>query len=127
MMPMSPEEATMIEIELRTPQDDPQGGGTAWRPIVRMRVVAGESEVTGDERILDFTMPVPNLRTGKSVRFEDDPEEWARNLGTVYHAPDLVVVVIEDDNPIPPNELQGEVERVRVRLRERVGAERVGA
>jgi hypothetical protein len=112
----------MIEIELRTPQTDPESHETAWRPVVRMRVAGGVPEASGDDRILDFTMPVPNLRTGTSVRFEDDPEEWARNLGTVYHAPDLVVVVIEDDNPVPPEELRADVERVRVRLRERVGA-----
>lgn len=112
----------MIEIELRTPQADPATHETTWRPLVHMRVVGGVAEVTGEERILDFTMPVPNLRTGTSVRYEDDPEEWARNLGTVYHAPDLVVVVIEDDNPIPPEALRSNVERAHVRLRERVTA-----
>jgi predicted pyridoxine 5'-phosphate oxidase superfamily flavin-nucleotide-binding protein len=112
----------MIEIELRTPQADAASDVTSWRPLVRMRVAGGASEVTGEERILDFTMPVPNLRTRGSVRYEDDPEEWARNLGTVYHAPDLVVVVIEDDNPIPPEALPSEAERERVRLRERVTA-----
>jgi hypothetical protein len=112
----------MIEIELRTPQADSASHETTWRPIVRMRVVGGVPEVSGEDRILDFMMPVPNLRTGTSVRFEDDPEEWARNLGTVYHAPDLVVVVIEDDNPIPPETLGADAERVRVRLRERAGA-----
>ena len=112
----------MIEIELRTPQTDPTNRTTTWRPIVHMRVFGGVPEVSGEDRILDFSMPVPNLRTGTSVRFEDDPEDWARNLGTVYHAPDLVVVVIEDDNPIPPETLQSDAERVRVRLREQVGA-----
>lgn len=110
----------MIEIELRTPQTDPTSHSTTWQPIVHLRVVGGVPEVTGDDRILDFTMPVPNLRTGTSVRYEDDPEEWARNLGTVYHAPDLVVVVIEDDNPISPESLRSDVERVHVRVRERV-------
>jgi hypothetical protein len=111
----------MIEIELRTPQDDPQDHTTSWRPIVHMRVQGGVAEVSGERDVLDFNLPVPNLRTGASVLFEEDPEEWARNLGTVYHAPDLVVVVIDDDNPIPPPDPQG-VERVRVRLRERAGA-----
>ena len=67
-------------------------------------------------------MPVLSLRTGQRVRFEDDPEEWARNLPTVFHAPDLVVVVIEDDNPIPENLLHPDAEREPVRLRERAGA-----
>jgi hypothetical protein len=40
----------------------------------------------------------------------------------VFHAPDLVVVVIEDDNPIPENLLHPDVEREPVRLRERAGA-----
>jgi hypothetical protein len=111
----------MIEIEVRTPQADPDTHETTWQPIVHMRVEGGIPEVTGEDRVLDFSMPVPNLRTGVSIRFEDDPEEWARNLGTVYHAPDLVVVVIDDDNPIPPPDPHG-VERVRVRLRERAGA-----
>lgn len=47
-------------------------------------MIGQTSEVDGDERILDFSTAVPSLRTGEVVRFEDDPEEWARNLSTVY-------------------------------------------
>jgi hypothetical protein len=111
----------MIEVELRTPQRDPQTHEVRWEPVARLRVTGQTSEVDDDERILDFSIPVPSLRTGEVVRFEDDPEEWARNLSTVYRAPDLVVVVIDDDNPLPAEALDRGVARQPVHLRERVG------
>lgn len=112
----------MIEIELRTPERDPRTHEVRWTPLARLRVAGRTFEVEGDDRILDFSLPVPSLRTGEIVRFEDDPEEWARNLPTVYHAPDLVVAVIDDDNSIPAETLHRDVARQPVHLRERVGA-----
>jgi hypothetical protein len=113
----------MIELELRTPT-----AGTAasrevsWEPVARLRVTGHVHEVSGEERLIDFSMPVLSLRTGQQIRFEDDPEEWARNLPTIFHAPDLVVVVIDDDNPIPANLLHTDAEREPVQLRERIAA-----
>lgn len=111
----------MIEIELRTPQRDERTDEVRWTPVARLRVAGQTSEVDDPAQILDFTLPVPSLRTGEIVTFDDDPEEWARNLATVYHAPDLVVAVIDDDNPIPAEALHRHVERQPVRLRQRIG------
>ncbi len=113
----------MIELELRTPRAGAATNHEAiWEPVARLRVEGRAVESSGEERLLDFSMPVLSLRTGQQLRFEDDPEEWARNLATVFHAPDLVVVVIEDDNPIPQQLLSTELEREPVRLRDRIGA-----
>jgi hypothetical protein len=111
----------MIEIELRTPQRDERTDEVRWTPIARLRVAGPTSDVHDPGEVLDFSLPVPSLRTGEIIRFDDDPEEWARNLATVYHAPDLVVAVIDDDNPIPAEALHRDVVRQRVRLRQRVG------
>lgn len=113
----------MIELELRTPQAGVAASHEAiWEPVARLRVEGHVHEVSGEQRLIDFSMPVLSLRTGQQIRFEDDPEEWARNLPTVFHAPDLVVVVIEDDNPIPENLLSLDAEREPIRLRDRIGA-----
>jgi hypothetical protein len=113
----------MIELELRTPQAGLAADHeVVWEAVARLRVAGHVHEVSGEERLIDFSMPVLSLRTGQRIRFEDDPEEWARNLPTVFHAPDLVVVVIEDDNPIPANLLHPDVERQAVRLREHAEA-----
>lgn len=113
----------MIELELRTPQAGfAAGHEVIWEAVTRLRVAGRVHEVSGEERLIDFSMPVLSLRTGQQVRFEDDPEEWARNLPTVFHAPDLVVVVIEDDNPIPENLLHPDAVREPVRLRERLAS-----
>jgi hypothetical protein len=113
----------MIELELRTPQAGAAASHEAvWEAVARLRVAGHVHEVSGEERLIDFSMPVLSLRTGQQIRFEDNPEEWARNLPTVFHAPDLVVVVIEDDNPVPENQLYADVERELVHVRDRVGA-----
>jgi hypothetical protein len=113
----------MIELELRTPQAGVAASHEAiWEPVARLRVEGHAVEISGEERLIDLGMPVLSLRTGQQIRFEDDPEEWARNLATVFHAPDLVVVVIEDDNPIPEHLLFAEVRREPVQLRDRIGA-----
>lgn len=118
-----PKEDDMVELEILAAVDQ-HGHEPAWRPLVRLSVDSHDFQVEGDRNVLDFDMPVVSLRTGDQVRFEDDPEEWARSLPTAYRTGDVIVNVLHDDNPIRDDELaQAEVgvERHQVRLRERLG------
>jgi hypothetical protein len=61
--------------------------------------------------LLDLDMPVVSLRTGDSVRFADDPEEWARSLVLAYRSGDLVATILHDDNPIRDEEIARAADR----------------
>lgn len=118
-----PKEDDMVELEILAAVDG-HGHEPEWRPLVRLRVDPHGFQVEGDQNVLDFDMPVVSLRTGDQVRFEDDPEEWARNLRTAYRTGDIIVNVLHDDHPLRDAELahaEVGVERHVVRLRERLG------
>ena len=91
----------MVEVELRTPHYDPSTRSVEWHMVATIRV-----DVRDEIGVLDFHVPVVSLRSGEQVRFEDDPEEWARNLVTAYRAPDLVAVVVSDDDAVRTDELR---------------------
>lgn len=102
----------MVEVELRTPHYDPSTRSVDWQVVATFRV-----DVRDEAGLIDFRLPVVSLRTGRQVRLEDDPEEWARSLVTAYRAPDLVAVVVSDDNLVRAAELpRSHVERERVEL-----------
>ncbi len=106
----------MIDVELRTPTYDSGSGETEWVAAAGLRVIGQEFDVRGEERLINFHIPVLNLRTGERLRWEENREDWARNLATAYHSPDLVVVVLEDDDPIPQAALEPAVTRHEVEL-----------
>lgn len=113
----------MVELEILAAVGE-HGQEPEWRPLVRLRVDRDDVQVEGDRDVLDFDMPVVSLRTGDQVRFENDPEEWARSLPTAYRTGDVIVNVLHDDNPTRAEELaraEVGVERHQVRLRERLG------
>lgn len=112
----------MVELEILAAVES-HGREPEWRPLARLRVDRHDYQVEGDRTVLDFDTPLISLRTGEQVRFEDDPEEWARNLATAYRTGDVIVNVLHDDNPIRADELaraEAGVERQQVRLRERL-------
>jgi hypothetical protein len=112
----------MIDIELRTPREEDDLDPAEWIARAGLRVAGQTFEVRGNERLFDFRVPVLSLRTGERLRWEDNKEEWARNLATAFHSPDLVVVVIEDDNPIPQAAFELDVTRHAVELPQPVTA-----
>jgi hypothetical protein len=87
----------MVTVELRAQhveRDDVE-----WETIAVLRANGRQVEVTGDAGRLDRSLPVISLTSGRRLRYEDDPEEWARSLPTVYHAPDFLAIVVEDSDP----------------------------
>ena len=102
----------MVEVELRTPHYDPGRQSVEWHTVATIRV-----DIRDEAGLFDFHVPVVSLRSGEQVRFEDDPEEWARSLVTAYRAPDLVAVVVSDDHAVGADELPyPDVARKRVDL-----------
>jgi hypothetical protein len=109
----------MVDLEILKASEY---GDEEWQCLARLRVDGVDVRVEGDERSIDFGMPVASLRTGERLRFEDDREEWARSLQTAFRTGDVIVRVLHDDNPLRAEELHtAEVERHRVQLRERLG------
>lgn len=97
----------MVELEIKTPNLREDTHDVEWVTLVRLRVSGETIEIEGDESLIDFSIPVVSLRTGEPILFEQDREEWARNLPSAYRAGDYVVDVFRDDNPISPAELLG--------------------
>ena len=73
-----------------------------WRVAVTLTVADGHTKISGDERYIDYDLPVLNKRTHKRLYYSEDPEEWARNLDMLYHAPDYRAIIVRDTNPVPP-------------------------
>lgn len=70
---------------------------TEYIDVVRaeVRVDGREIEVIGDRSWVDFDIPIVDPETGQSVRFEDDPETWARHLPDAYRTGDVFAEVEE--------------------------------
>src|SRR5215207_11270192 len=89
----------MVSIELRT--QSVESNSVEWETIVLLLADGGHIEVEGDAASLDLSVPVISVTSGSRLYCEDDPEEWARSLPTVYHAPDFMGVVVDDTDPLP--------------------------
>lgn len=83
----------MIEIEIRQTN-------VPDRPhiLAALRVQDdGGCTMTGDLHFFtDPDLPVRDLVTGERLHFADDPERWARNLGTALRSGYLVPVITID-------------------------------
>lgn len=87
----------MVNVEIRS--QDVESAHVEWETIVVLRVDGQHVEVSGDAGGFDRSLPVISLTTARRLRYEDDPEDWARGLPTLYHAPDFMAVVVEDSDP----------------------------
>jgi hypothetical protein len=81
-----------------------------WRPgteIGRSKCVATltqdrrqQPQIAGREpQVADLERVVLSVCTGKAIRWEDDPEEWARSLTGSYRSAYLLAEVAHDDHP----------------------------
>lgn len=100
----------MVTVELRT--QHVESNHVEWETIASLHVDGSHVHVEGDVDKLDRSLPVISLTSGHRLQYEDDPEEWARSLPTLYHAPDFMAVVVEDSDP--PETLAVEREDVHV-------------
>lgn len=87
----------MVTVEIRVQHFD--SDHVAWETIARLHADGQQVEMEGDIDRFDLELPVVSLTAGTQIRYEDDPEEWARSLPTVYHAPDFEAVVVADTAP----------------------------
>ncbi len=89
----------VVEVDLLKLDDSTED--VQWRAVVSLTVADGQTKISGDEQYIDFELPVLNKRTGKRLYYREDPEEWARSLETLYHAPQLQATIVKDTNPPP--------------------------
>jgi hypothetical protein len=87
----------MVTVELRSQPVESDHLG--WETIAVLRADGEQVEIQGDADKLDRSLPVISLTTGRQLRYEDNPEDRARSLPTLYHAPDFMAVVVEDSDP----------------------------
>jgi hypothetical protein len=109
----------MIQIEIRTPTIDAANEHVAWKTIAALRVDDQKYELDDPNAVIDLKLSVPNLRTGGSLHFNDDREEWTRGIPAVYRGPELLAVVVEDDHPF--EQLGPDVERESISVPETAG------
>jgi hypothetical protein len=80
-----------------------------WRPgseISRSKCVATltqggrqQPQIAGHEpQVVDLKRVVLSGSTGKAIRWEDDPEEWARSLTGSYRSAYLLAEIAHDDD-----------------------------
>jgi hypothetical protein len=102
----------MVAVELHENILTEHGHGE-WHVVASLEANGSEYQLRDPENRLDLSLAVLSVSTaGRRLLFADDPEEWARSLGSAYHAPDLYAVITHDDNA--PQAL--EVERQEVHL-----------
>ena len=96
----------MVELDIRIPPAPGEAGG--FRTVARLRVAGERWAIEGDGRLVDLDHPVPDQRTFLStgerrrLTFDEDPEEWARNLPATLRGPGVVAVITSDTDPLPP-------------------------
>jgi hypothetical protein len=56
--------------------------------------------------LVDRSQPALNLRDGKTITWDDDPEEWVRGLAVSFRTPYLSAHLVEDTNPLPDVEIE---------------------
>jgi hypothetical protein len=75
-----------------------------------------EPKIGGREpQIVDLPRIVPSISYGQTIRWEDDPEEWARSLVCSYRTPYLLAEILHDDRSV----LERSGERLVVRQHRR--------
>jgi hypothetical protein len=94
--------ASMIAVDLRIPTD-----GREYATAATVEVRDGHAEFRGRRELFDTNLATFDAGAGERVRFDTDPERWARNLATVYRTGQLVPVITADTNPNPPRRRSG--------------------
>jgi hypothetical protein len=89
----------MICFDLRTTIRD-SVGVSRWTSVARVSVSDdGAALVEDPDGLIDVRLGQYSLRQGRTVYFDQEPEEWARSLIATFNAPDLAPDVLADTNP----------------------------
>jgi hypothetical protein len=84
-------------------------GDAHGKATIAARVCADRDgiSVEGPEpELVDLSQPALNLRDGKTITCDDDPEEWVRGLAVSFRTPYLSTRVVEDTDPLPDVEIE---------------------
>ncbi len=89
----------MVKIELCRPVGTDEGVEVVAELLVR----EGQIELLEGAlaHLIDVGMPVMGITEGKTIRFHENPEEWARSLVGAFRAPDLFARVAAEDHATP--------------------------
>lgn len=89
----------MICFDLRTTTRD-SDGVSRWISIARVSVADdGDAVIEDSEGLIDVRLAQHSARLGRTIHFDENPEEWARALVATFNAPDLAPDVIADSDP----------------------------
>ena|ERR1700704_3847676 len=90
----------MVVVEIRSPVYDEESSQIKWPGRTLVKTDGAKIEVYGEADLVAVDeLAVRDLKTGKQLLSQDDPELWARNLPSAYRAGDLVAVVVIDTDP----------------------------
>lgn len=104
----------MVALEIKAPQFDSDRETVDWDAVAWLKVSGHDYELDDPSGVIDLSLPVLNLRTSRKLSFTDEPEEWARNLPTAYRGPELIAVVVDDDDPVPAAQVHIDREQIEV-------------
>ena len=91
----------MVVLEFRRPTRDESGHLAGYETLARLTVDGQDARIEGDESVVDFEQRALNLRSGETISFSEDGEEWARGLAAAYRTPYLWAEIVEDTDPLP--------------------------
>jgi hypothetical protein len=103
----------MVQVEIRCPRFS--SSEIVWQPVARIRVDGAQAEVDDPHSLIDRDLPVMHPDTRRPIRWEEEPEDWARYLASTLRGPELLAVVVADTNP-PATGVPQEVDRADVRV-----------
>jgi hypothetical protein len=85
----------MVHVEFRRPGNEAGRSKCVATLTQRGRRPA---QIEGAEpKVVDLERVVLSVSTGEAIRWEDDPEEWARSLSDSDRSPHLLAEIVHDD------------------------------
>jgi hypothetical protein len=91
----------MVALEFRHPTRDESGHVAGYETLARLTVDGQDARIEGDESVVDFEQRALNLRSGETISFSDNGEEWTRGIAAAYRTPYLWAEIVEDSDPLP--------------------------
>jgi|GEM_PF-1535652 len=90
----------MVVLDFRSSTRDESGHVAGCETLARLTVDGQDARVEGDASVVDFEQRVLSLRSGATISFSEDGEEWARGIAAGYRTPYLWAEIVEDTDPL---------------------------